>query len=47
VKIVSVEGRHAAWIRDIVGLEPAPHAADAGASATEVTAKLKSLGFVR
>jgi len=47
VKIVSVEGRHAAWIRDIVGLEPAPHAADAGATATELTAKLKSLGFVR
>jgi hypothetical protein len=47
VKIVSVEGRHAAWIRDIVGAEPAPHAADAGATADEITAKLKSLGFVR
>jgi hypothetical protein len=47
VKIVSVEGRHAAWIRDIVGLQPAPHAADSGSTAPEMTAKLKSLGFVR
>jgi hypothetical protein len=47
VTIVSVEGRHAAWIRDIVGLEPAPHAADSGATAADITAKLKSLGFVR
>jgi hypothetical protein len=47
VKIVSVEGRHAAWIRDIVGAAPAPHAADAGATAHDIAAKLKSLGFVR
>ena len=47
VEIVSVEGRHAAWIRDIVGIEPAPRAADPGATVAEITAKLKSLGFVR
>jgi hypothetical protein len=47
VKIVSVEGRHAAWIRDIVGVEPAPRAADAGWSADRITGELKSLGFVR
>ena len=47
VEIVSVEGRHAAWIRDIVGLEPAPRAADPGATGDEITAKLKSLGFVQ
>jgi rubrerythrin len=47
VEIVSVEGRHAAWIRDIVGIEPAPRAADPGATVDEITAKLKSLGFVQ
>jgi hypothetical protein len=47
VRIVSVEGRHAAWIRDLVGMEPAPRAADPGASVGEVTARLKSLKFVR
>ena len=46
VKIVSVEGRHAAWIRDIAGVEPAPNAADGGATADEIVSKLKSLGFV-
>jgi hypothetical protein len=46
VKIVSVEGRHAAWIRDIIGVEPAPRAADAGWSADRITGELKSLGFV-
>jgi rubrerythrin len=46
VRIVSVEGRHAAWIRDIVGFEPAPYAADDGATVEQITAKLKSLGLV-
>ena len=46
VKIVSVEGRHAAWIRDIVGFAPAPHAADDGATVEQTTAKLKSLGLL-
>jgi Ferritin-like domain len=43
IKIVSVEARHAAWIRDIAGVEPAPRAADPGWSAGEVTDELKSL----
>jgi len=43
IKIVSVEARHAAWIRDIVGDEPAPRAADPGWSAAEVNDELKSL----
>jgi hypothetical protein len=47
VNIVSVEGRHAAWIRDILGVPPAPYAADAGATANEITAKLRSLGVLR
>jgi hypothetical protein len=46
VKIVSVEGRHAAWIRDILGEAPAPYAADAGATPNEITAKLRSLGVL-
>jgi Ferritin-like domain len=46
-EIVSVEGRHAAWISDLAGVPPAPHAADVGRSATEVVAALRSTGFIR
>jgi hypothetical protein len=46
VKIVSVEGRHAAWIRDILGVAPAPYAADAGSTPDDITAKLRSLGVL-
>jgi Ferritin-like domain len=45
-EIVSVEGRHAAWISDIVGADPAPRAADPGASAAHVMARLKATGFL-
>jgi hypothetical protein len=45
-EIVSVEGRHAAWIRDIVGAPPAPRAADAGKSAQAVVAHLRSMKLV-
>jgi hypothetical protein len=45
VKIVSVEGRHAAWIRDLAGLEPAPRAADPGAGVTAVTAALRRINI--
>jgi hypothetical protein len=41
LRIVSVEGRHAAWIRDIAGEHPAPLAADPGLSASAVTTILK------
>ena len=44
--IVSVEGRHAAWIRDITGVPPAPRAADVGTSAREVVDQLKSMKFI-
>jgi hypothetical protein len=47
VDIVSVEGRHAAWISDLAGVEPAPRAADPGASAAEVAAQLKQTGFLK
>ena len=43
IKIVSVEGRHAAWIAAIAAEEPAPRAADPGADVPEITAALKRL----
>jgi hypothetical protein len=46
-EIVSVEGRHAAWISDLAGLPPAPRAADPGASAAEVVAALNRTGFLK
>jgi rubrerythrin len=45
-EIVSVEARHAAWISDLAGVAPAPHAADLGASANEVLAIIAKTGFV-
>jgi rubrerythrin len=46
-KIVSVEARHAAWIRDLAGKQPAPLAADRPATAKQVIAVLNRTGFVR
>jgi hypothetical protein len=46
-EIVSVEARHAAWISDLAGVAPAPHAADPGASANEVLAVIAKTGFVQ
>lgn len=43
-EIVSVEARHAAWARDLLGLIPAPEATDAPATVAEVQARLKSAG---
>jgi Ferritin-like domain len=45
-RIASVDARHAAWIRDIVGKHPAPRAADHAVSATRVRKTLRKLGFV-
>ena len=47
VEIVSVEGRHAAWISDLAGQPPAPRAADPGASAAAVVAALNRTGFLK
>ena len=47
LRMVSVEGRHAAWIRDILGEDPAPLAADPGLSATAVTSKLRNAGLLQ
>lgn len=44
-EIVSVESRHAAWIRDIAGQPPAPVAADPPATVQQVESKLRSLGI--
>jgi rubrerythrin len=42
-RIVSVEARHAAWIRDLAGKVPAPHAQDIPLSARQATAALRRL----
>jgi hypothetical protein len=46
-KIVSVEARHAGWIRDITGDRPAPRAADAPITAAEAQAAVDKTGFVK
>jgi rubrerythrin len=45
-EIVSVEGRHAAWVSDLAGEDPAPRAADVGAEASAVVATLRGTGFL-
>lgn len=44
-RIASVEARHTAWIRDIAGRPPAPHAADPAMSRQEVSAAIRESGF--
>jgi hypothetical protein len=46
LRMVSVEGRHAAWIRDIAGEPPAPLAADPGLPASVVTSRLRRAGLL-
>jgi rubrerythrin len=46
-KIVSVEARHAGWIRAIAGKDPAPDATDQPKTAAEVQAYVDQTGFVR
>ncbi len=43
--IVSVEARHAAWVRSIVGEPPAPDATDKALGAAEVRAGLERIGL--
>ena len=45
-QIVSVEARHAAWIRDIVKKAPAPDAFDPAKTKEEVTAAVTATGFI-
>lgn len=46
-RIVSVEARHASWIRAIAGVNPAPDASEPPASAERVAATLKGSGYVK
>jgi hypothetical protein len=46
VEILSVEARHAAWVRDIVGDLPAPRAQDRLWSATKAADALMQTGFL-
>ena len=45
--IVSVEARHAAWIRDIVGKNPAPVAFDKPKTKAQILAAVNSTGFIQ
>ena len=45
-RIVAVDARHAAWIRDIAGAEPAPRAADPGRSPEDLIAELRKKGLL-
>jgi hypothetical protein len=46
-RIVSVEARHAAWIRDIAGRPPAAEPTDAPMSERQVRSALEKTGFLR
>jgi hypothetical protein len=45
MRIVSVEARHVAWMRDIAGRNPAPRPADRAATPDETRAALQATGF--
>jgi hypothetical protein len=45
-KILSVDARHAAWIRSIVGKTPARQPTDRALTGEQVSARLDQLGFV-
>jgi hypothetical protein len=45
-RIVAVEARHAAWIRDVVGRLPAPQAFDPAKTSAQVASTLERTGFV-
>jgi hypothetical protein len=46
-RIVSVEARHAAWIRSIAGVTPAPDAAEPQISVKRATETLNGSGYVK
>jgi rubrerythrin len=46
-QIVSVEARHAGWIRAIAGKNPAPNATDQPKTATQVQSAVNRAGFVK
>jgi Ferritin-like domain len=44
-QLCSVEGRHAAWIADLLGRSPAPRAADDAKTPREIVALIEETGF--
>ena len=46
-RILTVEARHASWIRDIAGQNPAPRAFDRPLSRSQVLAAVADTGFIR
>ena len=46
-RIVSVESRHAAWIRDLRGMNPAPDASEPSVDAQRVIDTFKGSGYVQ
>ena len=46
-RIVSVDARHAAWVRAIMGKDPAAAATDPGLTTAEVVKALAATGFVK
>jgi hypothetical protein len=46
-RIVSVESRHAAWIRDLRGMNPAPDAAEPAVEAQRVIDTFKGSGYLQ
>lgn len=43
--IVAVEARHTAWVRDMLGVNPAPRAADPARTPEQVRATIRDAGF--
>jgi hypothetical protein len=46
-KIVSVEARHAAWIRAIAGVTPAPYASEPQVAVKRITRTLNGSGYIK
>lgn len=46
-RIVSVDARHAAWVRAIMGRDPAAAATDSSLSAAEVVRRVEDTGYLR
>ena len=46
-RVVSVDARHAAWVRTVAGRPPAPEAVDPGRPAADVARALEATGFVQ
>jgi len=46
LSIHSVEARHAAWVRDVLGIPPAPASFDAPKTKAQILAAVKGTGFI-